>query len=188
MTLPPDRAHYHHLFLDRDGVINQRLPGAYVQDPRQFTFLPGVVEALRMLRAVFSRIVVVTNQQGIGKGLMTDQQLQMVHRYMRMHLAEAGVELDGIYWCPELASQPGNCRKPAPTLAHQARADWPDIEFSQSIMVGDSRSDIEFGARLNMLTVLVETKTEEQGQWAAIADLIHYRCSSLWAFAKWWCG
>lgn len=149
------------LFLDRDGVINERLPGDYVSDWEQFQFYPGNLEALAFLASIFSRIIVVTNQQGIGKGLMREDQLNSIHAQMKLQITDAGGRIDGIYACPDLKSKPNNCRKPAPAMAWQAQQDFPEIDFQKSIMVGDSLSDIAFGNILGMQTVLITSKTDE---------------------------
>ncbi|MBK7343157.1 MAG: HAD-IIIA family hydrolase [Saprospiraceae bacterium] len=143
------------LFLDRDGVINERIPGDYVCRPDQFHFLPGVPEALAILRGVFGRIVIVTNQQGIGKNRMTVDDLNRVHLAMTTILEESGVHLDGIYFCPDLESVHPVCRKPLPGMALQAFHQFPDIRFSRSVLIGDSESDVAFGNRLGMVTIRI---------------------------------
>ena len=149
------------LFLDRDGVINQRIPGRYVADIEEFVFLDGVLEAIRFFAENFGKIIVVTNQQGIGKGLMTDAQLNRVHAHMREQIERAGGRIDAIYYCPKLAKDKPECRKPNIGMARQAQADFPEIDFEQSIMVGDSVTDMEFGLKLNMKTVFIQTKPED---------------------------
>ena len=149
------------LFLDRDGVLNRRLPGDYVRTPEGFEWLPGVREALASLAEVFGHILVVTNQQGIGKGLMSEADLAAVHEVMLREATAAGGRIDGVYHCPDLAAARPNCRKPAPALARQAQRDFPAIDFRRSVMVGDSLSDMEFGQRLGMFNVLVATKAED---------------------------
>lgn len=153
------------LFLDRDGVINARLPDAYVGDWADFDFLPGVLDAMAIFPIYFARIIIVTNQQGIGKGLMTVGQLNRIHQKMQEAILLHGGQVDAVLFCPALASDPNNCRKPAPSMALEAQASFPDIDFKQSTMVGDSISDIRFGHNLAMSTVLVDTKTDEQEQW-----------------------
>lgn len=155
----------HTLFLDRDGVINERLPGAYVSDWADFHFLAGVLDAMTIFTDYFARIIIVTNQQGVGKGLMTIQELNLVHQRMQEAIIQHGGQVDAIYFCPALSSDPNNCRKPAPAMALQAKASFPEIDFSHSTMVGDSISDIRFGHNLGMRTILVDTKTDEQHQW-----------------------
>ena len=172
------------LFLDRDGVINQRLPDAYVRHWDEFTFLPGVLSALALLRKYVDRIVVVTNQQGIGKEIMTEEDLHTVHQAMLKEVEAAGGKIDAIYFCPDLKTRPGNCRKPAPAMALKARREAPDIDFSRSTMVGDSASDMAFGRQLGMQTVLIETNGEEIIKLSKTPELVDQRFPSLWAFAK----
>lgn len=143
------------LFLDRDGVINERIVGDYVRQPDQFHFLPGVPEALQVLRTMFGNIVIVTNQQGIGRNLMSVDDLALVHQAMAVSLEEVGVNLDGIYFCPFLATDQPVCRKPLPGMALQALADHPEIQFTRSVLIGDSTSDIAFGSRLGMYTIRI---------------------------------
>lgn len=144
------------LFLDRDGVINRRLVGQYVCKWSEFEFLPGVPEAIEFFKFFFGKIVIVTNQQGIGKGLMTEADLEQIHQQM-----QAIIGVDAIYHCPDLAADQAFCRKPNPGMAFQAQTDFPEIDFAKSLMVGDSASDMAFGALLGMKLILIETSPEE---------------------------
>ncbi len=148
------------LFLDRDGVINHRIWDGYVMKKSQLKLKDGVGEAISKFNQLFARVVVVTNQQGIGKGLMTEDDLKIVHDYLKERLAKKSAFLDGIYFCPELAKTGATCRKPESGMALQAQKDFPEINFLKSIMVGDTGSDIEFGKRLGMKTVYIRTKEE----------------------------
>ena len=130
------------LFLDRDGVINQKKEADYVRHPDEFIFLPNVQDALALLSGLFSRIIVLTNQQGIGKGLMTENKLDAIHHYMRRQVREAGGRIDGVYHCPHLESDNCDCRKPKAGLFLQAHRDFPGIDPSCCVMVGDAPSDI----------------------------------------------
>lgn len=143
------------LFLDRDGVLNRRLPGDYVKTWNEFEFLPGVLRALRMLRLHFDPILVVTNQQGIGKGKMTEADLKNVHRNMKKVIRKNGGHIDRIYHCPDLESGQPNCRKPNKDMGMWAKADFPEIHFEESVMVGDSDPDLLFGRHLGMATILL---------------------------------
>ncbi len=143
------------LFLDRDGVINERLVGDYVKNVEEFSFIPGSKEAIVRFSKLFCRIVVVTNQQGIGKGFMNEDDLAKVHQYMLNEIKNAGGRIDAVYFCPKLASENAACRKPNTGMALRAQSFFPEINFDQSIMVGDSVSDIEMGRRLNMKTVFI---------------------------------
>jgi len=140
------------LFLDRDGVINERIMGGYVQSWAEFRFLPGVLRAIATLSRWAPRIVVVTNQQGVGKGLMTDGDLEDIHTRMAAEIAAAGGRLDAILVCPHLASAACDCRKPAPGLALRYLGENAQLDAELSIMVGDTDSDIEMGRRLGQST------------------------------------
>jgi D-glycero-D-manno-heptose 1,7-bisphosphate phosphatase len=170
------------LFLDRDGVLNRRIPGSYITHPVDFVPEQGAMQALGLLNELFHRIVVVTNQAGIGKGLMTEPDLQAIHQKMRALAAAAGGRIDGLYFCPHSPDANCDCRKPAQGLALQARADFPDIDFSKAWMVGDSVSDMQLGQSLGMKTVLIAGKFEETEQLAAMA--VDHRFESLLAFAE----
>jgi histidinol-phosphate phosphatase family protein len=155
MTLLDYVDHTWTLFLDRDGVINEKIEGDYVREWERFEFLPGSREALTSLAGFFKRIVVVTNQQGIGKNLFTEDQLNLVHEKMLQEVNAAGGRIDKIYFAPYLESENHPTRKPNTGMAHLAKADFPEINFRKSIMVGDSDTDIEFGKRLGMLTIFI---------------------------------
>lgn len=143
------------LFLDRDGVINKRLIDDYVKNIREFEFLPGVQEALAEFAKVFGRIFVVTNQRGIARGLMTEHDLHLVNEYMLAELQKAGGRIDKVYYCPHDRDENCGCRKPAIGMALKAKQDYPEIDFSKAIMIGDSPSDIEFGENAGMRTIYV---------------------------------
>lgn len=148
------------LFLDRDGVINKRVRGGYVRRVEEFEFLEGVLEAIPELNRVFGRLVMVTNQQGIGKGLMTEEDLKKVHDYMIQEILKHGGRVDAVYFSPFLEQENHPMRKPGTGMALKAREDFPDIEFRRSVMVGDSPSDVEFGKKCGMKTVLIRDETE----------------------------
>lgn len=150
------------LFLDRDGVINKKLDNDYVKNLEEFSFIDGVLEAISNFSNLFGRIVIVTNQQGIGKGIMTHDDLKLVHEFMNEELKKAGGRIDKIYYCPELAAVNAPCRKPNIGMAEEAKKDFPEIDFEKSIMIGDSVSDIEMGVKAGMYTIFISSgeKTE----------------------------
>ncbi|MCQ2284916.1 MAG: HAD family hydrolase [Bacteroidales bacterium] len=143
------------LFLDRDGVVNVQIVDGYVMQPQQFVFHKGAIEALHQLRAHFDRLILVTNQQCVGKGLCTMAEIDAVHNWMKQQLALENAYLDAIYCCPHLASDNCGCRKPKPGMALQALRDFPEIDLSQSVMVGDSLSDIQFAQNAGVKAVHV---------------------------------
>jgi histidinol-phosphate phosphatase family protein len=148
------------LFLDRDGVINRRIVGGYVTRWEEFEFLPGAVEALRILAPAFGPVVVVSNQQGVGKGLMTNRDVESIHLKMTVEVLKTGGRIDRVYFSPYLEEEGSGLRKPNPGMAHQARKDFPQIDFSRAVMVGDSRSDLAFGRNLSMVTVFISDDPE----------------------------
>ena len=143
------------LFLDRDGVVNVRLVDDYVKNINEFEFLPGVLEAFKTFAEKFGKIIIVTNQQGVGKGLMTMDDVAKVHYFMLKEIENQRGRVDAIYVCPQLKSDPDNFRKPSPRMAYMAQHDFPEIDFDKSIMIGDSNSDIEFGKNAKMYTILI---------------------------------
>ena len=149
------------LFLDRDGVINQRIFGGYVKNTDEFVFLPEVLESIAYFSSIFSRIIVITNQQGVGKGIMSETELNQLHKHMSLSISNAGGRVDAVYFCTELATSPNNCRKPSNFMAQRALSDFPEITLSKSIMVGDSISDIEFGLNSGMKTVFVSNSNDK---------------------------
>jgi D-glycero-D-manno-heptose 1,7-bisphosphate phosphatase len=143
------------LFLDRDGVINKRIPGDYVRTWDQFEFLPGVFDSLKSLAGSFGHILIVSNQQGIGKGLMSEADLKAVHDKMIGTILQHGGRIDKAYHSPFREEEGSIRRKPNVGMALQARKDFPGIRFRKSVMVGDSISDMVFGRRLGMQTVFL---------------------------------
>lgn len=149
------------LFLDRDGVLNERTPDDYIKKWEEFSFIAGVPKAMEKLANVFGRIIVVTNQAGIGKKLMTEKHLHEIHRMMRKTIDLLDGRIDKIYYAPETPSPDAPRRKPASTMALEAQKDFPEINFERSLMIGDSAADIEFGKKLGMVTVLIEGKGDD---------------------------
>lgn len=150
------------LFLDRDGVINKRKMGGYIESPEQFEFLPHVLEAISFLSTLFPRIFVVTNQQGIGKGIMTERNLLDIHSYMLEAIEKEGGHISKCYFAPELKSEAIHYRKPFSGMALLAKGDFPEVDFHKSIMIGDTDTDIQFGKRLGMKTILVRSDETTQ--------------------------
>jgi histidinol-phosphate phosphatase family protein len=144
------------LFLDRDGVINERLPGAYVSSIQEFVFTVGATHAIAEFAKVFTRIIVVTNQQGIGKGLMTENALLEIHRHMIQDIEKSGGRIDKVLYCPHLKESRHFCRKPNIGMALEAKKFFPEISFRRSVMIGDSISDMQFGKRLGMFNVFID--------------------------------
>lgn len=159
------------LFLDRDGVLNRRLPDDYVKNPEDFRWCQGLPKALKLLSACFDPILVVTNQQGLGKGLMQEAELGRIHDNMRAEAEAAGGRLDRIYFCGDLSGSGSSCRKPAIGMGLQAKRDFPALSFRRSIMVGDTLSDMKFGKRLKMKTVLIDPGFELAREHPRLVDM-----------------
>jgi histidinol-phosphate phosphatase family protein len=149
------------LFLDRDGVINKKLEDDYVKHTTEFEFIDGVLNALRMLAPVFGNIVVVTNQQCIGKKIIFPEDLELIHQNMLYEISYLKGRIDKIYYSPYLAAENHPTRKPGIGMALQAQKDFPAIDFSKSIIVGDSLSDMEFGRNAGMKTVYISHEAKE---------------------------
>jgi D-glycero-D-manno-heptose 1,7-bisphosphate phosphatase len=169
------------LFLDRDGVINERTPGAYVTKPEELHLIHGVKEAIAFLRVHFSYVYVVTNQAGISKKLFTHMDLARVHE--RLHKLLPGL-IDAVYYCPHKPEYQCNCRKPQTAMAWSAQFANAKVKYTESWMVGDSASDIAFGNRLGMTTVRVGTKPEDESLFVGEAKP-HHRFDDLLAFSVW---
>ena len=148
------------LFLDRDGVINHEKFEEYILHKGEFRFLDGVLEAMRIVSPKFKHIILITNQRGIGKGLMTENDLEGIHGYMQPAIETAGGRIDDIYYCTSTEKTSFN-RKPNPGMALQAKKDFPDIDFSKTIMVGNKPTDMLFGRNAGVHTVFVATTNPE---------------------------
>ena len=146
---------YDTLFLDRDGVINKKLDGRYVTNFNEFIFIENSVLAINKLHEIFKRILVVTNQQGIGKGIMTEDDLHLLHKQMQRALNPHFNLIDKIYFCPCLEGVDCKCRKPKIGMLENAKLDFPEIEIENSFLVGDSESDIIAGKNFGLNTVKV---------------------------------
>lgn len=129
------------LFFDRDGVINVSPGDGYVLSWSQFQFSEGIVEALRVGRERGFALVLVTNQQGVGKCTMSQADLDNIHHHMQARLAEEGVAFDAIEACTHLAGS-CTCRKPSPEMIQRAAA-MLDLDLSTSWLIGDHDRDIQ---------------------------------------------
>ena len=143
------------LFLDRDGVINVQIVGDYVRRPEQMEFIPGALEAMALMRPLFRRMMVITNQRGVGRGLMSEEDLKAVHDYMCGEVERAGGHLDAIYYCT-VPDDSHPRRKPNPGMMEDVLREWPDTDLSRSIMVGDKPSDMLFAERAGVRGIMVD--------------------------------
>jgi D-glycero-D-manno-heptose 1,7-bisphosphate phosphatase len=144
------------LFLDRDGVLNAELPNDYVKSWDEFVFYPYTLEALKILSKKFMRIIIVTNQKGVGRQIMTEEALQAIHVKMLSEISAHGGRIDKIYYCTAIDND-DVCRKPNPGMAFKAKADFPEIDLANSIMVGNNLSDMQFGKNAGIQTIMVNT-------------------------------
>jgi histidinol-phosphate phosphatase family protein len=168
------------LFLDRDGVINHEKDQSYVFHYGEFLFYDNTKAALQILTEKFGPIVIVTNQRGIGKGLMTTEDLYRIHQKMVEEIVLAGGRIDNIYHSDSLLDDHPD-RKPNPGMALRAQKDLPAIDFTRSVMVGNNISDMEFGKNAGMYTVFVRTTKPGQTSPHPSIDMIF---NSLYDFAK----
>ncbi|MBV9849703.1 MAG: HAD family hydrolase [Armatimonadetes bacterium] len=133
------------VFLDRDGVLNPHIPGGYLLSADELVVLPGVARAVRRLNDVGLLVIVISNQQGVGKGLMTMDDLIAIERRMEEALAqEAGARIDRCYYSTELASANSPRRKPGPGMLLEAARDF-GLSLAETVFAGDSPTDIQAG-------------------------------------------
>lgn len=157
------------VFLDRDGVINRKMPeGAWVTTPAQFEMLEGVAAAIAVLNRRGVRVIVVTNQRGIAVGLYSEAELARIHACMQSLLADEGAQVDAIYYCPH-DREACACRKPKPGMLLQAFKDFPGAGAANSLLIGDSLSDIEAGQAVGMPTVFIRGDASTRASGAAKA-------------------
>lgn len=137
------------LFLDRDGVVNVWLPGDYVKTWDEFRFNQGFLDFIGKYSNSFKHIFIITNQRGVGKGVMTRQQLEIIHSQMVDAISKAGGRIDGIYVCTSV-DDADPMRKPNTGMAQKAMKDYPDISMEHSLMIGDQPSDRQFAQNCGM--------------------------------------
>ena len=145
------------VFLDRDGVINENKPNGYVQSWEEFVFIPGAKDALRRLAENDEvKIFVVTNQAGVGKGIVSASQVEAVNRRMKREVEAAGGRIDGILYCPHTAEDRCSDRKPEAGLL--LRALRRTREFAnRRFMVGDAITDMAAGKKVSAVAIMVKT-------------------------------
>lgn len=143
------------VFLDRDGTINEKpREGEYVLVPGQLRLIPGAADAIRAVNEAGIRVVVLTNQRCVAKGLVSESQLDSIHRRLESLLADAGAHIDAIHVCPHEEGE-CECRKPRPGLFHEAKRADPGIDLARSVMIGDSESDCEAAAAAGVSCILL---------------------------------
>ena len=142
------------IFLDRDGVINRRIVGGYVTRWSEFEFLPRAIDGIVALESIHAPIIVISNQAGVGKGLVTVENLGDTTGRLVAAVRERGGRIDAVYYCPHAPSAGCTCRKPKPGLLLQAASDW-GIDLRSSLFVGDSPSDVAAARAVGAQPVLI---------------------------------
>ena len=163
VTRPP-AASRRAVFLDRDGVINRRIVDGYVATWREFEFLPGAVDGIARLAAHEEAIIVVSNQAGVGKGLVSRHDLAEITSRFVAAIQERGGRIDAVYYCPHTPADGCECRKPQPGLLRQAAGDW-DLDLGASVMLGDSDSDAAAARAAGCAVVLASSVPELEAAW-----------------------
>ena len=144
------------LFLDRDGVINQYLPADYAKTKDDFILNNDVVEAIGELKRIFHRVVMVTNQQGIGKEVMSNADLENVHLKLFNSLKEKGISyFDSAFYAPYLKADKHHWRKPSTGMMLKSQEYFPEINFNESVVVGDSPGDMELAQKMGAIRVKI---------------------------------
>lgn len=167
------------LFLDRDGVINQDNVNGYILNWESFQFLPGVLDAFSLFSTHFGHIFIVTNQRGVGRGLMSLDELLRIHSNMKNAIDSAGGRIDAIFFCTATESGDSH-RKPNPGMALDARLRFPGVDLTKSIMVGNTKSDMEFGRNIGAFTVYIHNREDKLPS----PETVDARYDSLYALAK----
>lgn len=164
-----------YIFLDRDGVMNKRPPkGEYVCRPEDFTWLPGARQAIKRLNDAGYFTIMITNQAGIAKGVMTEDDFQKVRAKMSSELAEIGAHMDAVYYCPHGPNDGCACRKPKPGMLYQAQKDFA-INLAECVFIGDDERDILTAHNANMRGILV---TSEYALADAVDDVLQGKIKS----------
>ena len=149
------------VFLDRDGVINKNLDNDYVKKWNEFEFLPRAKEAIKALTDANWDIIVISNQAGVGKGIMSAQVVEEINARMIKQIEDHGGKVKAVYYCPHRPDEDCECRKPKPGMLRRA-ANKFGIELSSSYLIGDNITDIQAGAQMGCTTILVKTGRGEE--------------------------
>ena len=162
-----DISGYDTLLLDRDGTINVHIIGDYVRSWNDFEFIPGVLEALAKFAKHFKHIFIVTNQRGIGKGKYSEQDLADIHNRMCAKIEEHGGRIDKIYYSTAL-DESDIRRKPGRGMFDDILRDYPDVNPSKCLMLGDGDVDMEFAKNCGIKGIKVDSLKKENGEYKFI--------------------
>ncbi len=164
------------VFLDRDGVIN-KFPGRgeYVKNWKEFEFLPGVFEALKALKEKGAKIFIISNQAGVGKGIYSQKDLELITENMLKELRSEGIELDGVFYCTHSPEENCECRKPKTRLLERAVQSLGEVKILRKIFIGDSIRDIKTARNFGCIGILVlsgQESLENKSQWEIEPDFV----------------
>jgi len=154
------------IFIDRDGTIMQ--DADYCSDPQQVKIFPRVAEALRRLKSKGFKVIIITNQSGIGRGFFTVEQYRAVEAEVLRQLGDGLI--DATYFCPDVPGQHSSCRKPAPGMIVEATREH-QIDLARSFLIGDKEIDAECGRNVGMRTIRVRTGFDRETA-GSVADWV----------------
>lgn len=158
------------VFLDRDGTIN--IDYGYVRKIANFEFIPGVFDALKELAKTGFKIIIITDQSGIGRGYYTEEDYKNLTKYMVKEFEKSSIKIDGIYYCPHSPESSCSCRKPEIGMIKKAKEDF-NIDLKKSYFIGDRTSDIQCGHNAGCKTILVKTgNAGEDGRYSMRPDFV----------------
>ena len=168
-----------YVFIDRDGVINKDPAGwtehGYVTRREEFHFLPGVLEAMKELSAAGYKSVIISNQQGVGKGYFSEGDLKDVTAGMKRAIEEAGGSVAGVYYCTHVKEENCSCRKPKDGLFRTAQKELGIKSFEDKFYIGDTERDMQAGKKVGLETILIlsgKSSREDAEDWACKPDHI----------------
>lgn len=176
------------IFLDRDGVISIFTPNDFIKSWEEFEFVPEAIEGVKILTDMGYKVVIISNQSGVGKGVFSKEALEEITENMKKVLRENGTDIFKVYYCTHSEDENCNCRKPKPGLFYQAKEEIGNIDFSKTFFIGDSERDIIAGKTVGTKTILVlsgQTKTKEETEkWKIKPDYIFKNLKEAALFIK----
>jgi len=150
-VIPDNKA----IFFDRDGIINYRIVGGYVESKHQFKFIPDFFDLFYLIKKIGYLAIIISNQQGVGKGILSLEDLEQIHSYMQKRLIDIfGFGFDDIYYCTDLTGSGSFRRKPNHGMLLEAIEKW-NIDPKSSYMIGDSLTDVIAGKKAGTKTILI---------------------------------